>query len=104
MKMTKFRAAWLVPALIVFAAGCSSGDEATVDEGAADAANPCAVEADEGDAMDEGEMNPCAADADGDMDAAGDMADDAVDAAGDMADDDDAVDAAGDMADDAGDG
>jgi len=70
MKMTKFRAAWLVPALIVFAAGCSSGDEATVDEGAADAANPCAVEADEGAAMDEGaEMddgaeNPCAAEMD----------------------------------------
>ena len=76
--MTKFRAAWFAPALIVFAMACSDSGDATAEEGAADAANPCAVEG----------MEEAAHDAmDTAGEAMGDMADDAADAAGEMADD-----------------
>jgi len=90
--MMKFRAAWLVPALIVFAAACSGGD-ATADADAAmdDAANPCAA----AEVVNPCAENPCAADAMGDM--AHDAVDGAAEAAGDMVDD--AAEAAGDAMD-----
>jgi hypothetical protein len=93
-QMTKFRAAWLAPALIVFAMACADSGDATAEEGAAEAANPCAVEA----------ANPCADNpcaAEGMEDAAHDAMDEAGEAMGEMADD--AADAAGEMADDAAD-